>query len=131
MVRYEVATKIWTHNPPTPLETKGGPNQPPPHPLETAEGATLDRVKKKNLSLLIVCFNKTNWDPQYFDENEDGEGGLLLHGLWVVPVEDGESDNEGGRDGEEGDQSRANVPGHETENISQSQVWEHFDVFYV
>ena len=29
----------------------GGPNQPPPHPLETAEGATLDRVNKKRQNL--------------------------------------------------------------------------------
>ena len=44
-----------------------------------------------------------------------------LHGLRVVPVEDGEGDNEGGRDGEERDKSRANVPRHKTE-ILVSQV---------
>ena len=44
MVRSEVATKIWTHNPPTPLENKGGHNVPPPRTLETAEGPALNRV---------------------------------------------------------------------------------------
>ena len=47
-----------------------------------------------------------------------------LHGLRVVPVEDGECDNEGGRDGEEGDESRANIPRHKTENL-QGQLKEY------
>ena len=49
-----------------------------------------------------------------------------LHGLRVVPVENGEGDNEGGRYGEEGDESRANISRHKTENLL-SQV----KVFYV
>ena len=40
--------KFETKTTPTPLETWGGPISPP-HPLETAEGATLDRVKEKTM----------------------------------------------------------------------------------
>ena len=52
MVRSEVATQIWTHNPPTPLENKGG-TMCPPRTLETAKGPALNRVKELVLKTTI------------------------------------------------------------------------------
>ena len=68
MVRSEVATKIWTHNPPTPLETEGGHNVPPPRTLETAEGPALNRVKRWHCCQALFYDNiKSAW--QSAEEN--------------------------------------------------------------
>ena len=50
----------------------GGPNQPPPHPLETAEGATLDRVKYKG-KFAIYTVATCHWDPSLSKWGPNGD----------------------------------------------------------
>ena len=52
--RYEVVTKIWNHNPQTPIENQEG------GPLETAKGPALDMVKSCSSGLLIPWYPNIN-----------------------------------------------------------------------